>query len=360
MRQPLYILSACSISPQHSYDAENFLNPVVTTDDGKLRITAPDYSKYISPVAIRRMSRMLKAGITAGMKSLEMGGVTTPDAIIIGTARGSVTDMETFLKDMINLQEEALNPTGFIQSTYNSVNGWLAMMTRSTCYNQTYVHRGFSLELCLFDAQLMLSESQDKKYILAGGFDELTDEYVIIRGRIGYYKEQKLNSLSLLSHNDTSGSVAGEGAHFFTLSNNPENAACAIHTVQMLLKPTSEAVQAAIADMLAQNELQKEDIDVIMCGMNGDSRSQFLVDPVVNDCHEHTTITTFKQLSGEYDTASGFGLWLVNYLFTQKRIPEEIVYKKGTSTRIKNVLLFNVTILGNVTLMLMTTPPARP
>ncbi len=353
MTQPLYILSACSISPQHSYDAERFLDPIVTSDDGKLRVTDADYSKYISPVAIRRMSRMLKIGITAGMKSLETAGVKTPDAIIIGTARGSVTDMELFLKDMINMKEEALTPTGFIQSTYNSVNGWLAMMTKSTCYNQTYVHRGFSLELCLFDAQLMLAETSDKKYILAGGFDELTDEYVTIRNRIGYYKDDSPNSLSLLSHSDTPGSLAGEGAHFFTLSNDPANATCAIYEVRMLLKPTSEDVQSAIAELLVQHGLKNEDIDVLMCGMNGDSRSQFLVDPVLAACHENTSITTFKQFCGEYDTASGFGLWLVNYLFREKRIPEEIIYKQGKSAQVRNVLLFNVTILGNVTLMLI-------
>jgi 3-oxoacyl-[acyl-carrier-protein] synthase II len=353
MIQPLYILSACSISPQHSYDEERFLDPVVSYDDGMMYVIDPDYSKYISPVAIRRMSRMLKRGITAGMKCLEDAHVTTPDGIIIGTARGSVLDMEAFMKDMINLNEQALNPTSFIQSTYNSINGWLAMMTKCAAYNQTYVHRGFSLELCLMDAHLIFAESAGKKNILAGGFDELTTEYATIRRKIGYYKEPAPNNLALYTHPDTPGSIAGEGAHFFTLSNEPEGAACAIHTLSMLQKPTADELQTAVTDMLSENGLSLADIDVLMCGMHGDSRSQFLTSVLLDSCHANTTITTFKHLSGEYDTASGFGLWLANYVFKKQSIPAPVIYKRGASSRIQNMLFYNVTIAGNVSLMLL-------
>ena len=355
MKQPLYILSACSISAQHTYDADHFLDPVVSRDDGHMYVTDPDYTKYISPVAIRRMSRFLKRGITAGMKCLEDAGVTTPDGIILSTARGSVTDLENFLKDMINLNEEALTPTAFIQSTYNSINGWIAMLTKCTGYNQTYVHRGFSLELTLFDAQLMLAESTGKKYILTGGFDELTTEYFIIRNKIGYYKESIPNNLSLLAHYDTPGSIGGEGAHFFTVTNDPENAACAILGIEMLLQPSSEIVQSVIADMLQQNGLTNDDIDVLVSGMNGDSRNRFLMDPLIANCSPNTTIVTFKQLSGEYDTVSGFGLWLAHYIAVKQHVPTEVIYKQGVSKRIKNILLCNVTIGCNITLMLVKT-----
>ncbi len=353
MMQPLYILSACSISPQHTYDAEHFLDPITSTENGKLYSIDPDYSKYISPVAIRRMSRMLKQGITAGMKCLEDASIKTPDAIIIGTARGSVTDMENFLKDMILMKEEALTPTGFIQSTYNSVNGWLAMLTKCTGYNQTYVHRGFSLELCLQDAQLSFGETTCLKNILVGGFDELTEEYFLIRNKIGYYKEQMPNSLSLLTHDDTPGSIAGEGAHFITLSNRPENSSCAIVALKMLQQPTAAELTSATNEILSQSNLTNDDIDVLVCGMNGDSRNLFLIDPLLANTSANTTIATFKQLSGEYDTASGFGLWLTNYIFTHKQIPAATIYKQGSSRNIKNILLCNVTIANNISLILV-------
>ena len=353
MKQPLYLISSCSISPQHTYDAGQFLQPVMSCDNGKLFVIDADYAKYISPVAIRRMSRMLKIGITAGMNCIESSGVASPDAIIIGTAHGSVTDMENFLKDMIRLEEQALNPTSFIQSTYNSVNGWIAMMTKCTGYNQTYVHRGFSLELTLLDAQMMLAEATGTKYILAGGFDELTDEYHHIHRKINYFKQETFNSLALFDRYDTPGSIGGEGANFFMLSNEQGNAACAIHTIKMLQKPTSEELIAGINEALAENGLNSTDIDVMMCGMNGDSRSKHLADTLLNSCEPNTTITTFKQLSVEYYTASGFGLWLCDHLFQTQQVPEEIVYRKGSATPIKNTLFCNVTVNGCVSMMVV-------
>jgi len=353
MRQPLYILSSCSISAQHTYDADRFLQPVLSSDNGQLYVTDPDYTKYISPVAIRRMSRFLKRGITAGMRCLEDAGVATPDAIILGTARGSVTDMEVFLRDMITLNEGALAPTSFIQSTYNSINGWIAMNTKCTGYNQAFVHRGFSLELTLFDAQLFLAESTERKTILTGGFDELTPEYYIIRTKIDYYKQPAINSATLLQHYDTIGSIAGEGAHFFTVSNDPTGASCAVAGVQMLQQPTAGDLQKAIADMLEQNSITAADVDIMLTGMNGDSRNSFLFDPIIAAASPNTTIAAFKHLSGEYDTASGFGLWLAHFMLTKQQVPSEVIYRQGSSANIKTIVLCNVTMARNASVVLV-------
>ncbi len=44
-----------------------------------------------------------------------------PGAIITGTALGCLEDTVTFLTRMIELNEELLPPTAFIQSTHNTV-----------------------------------------------------------------------------------------------------------------------------------------------------------------------------------------------------------------------------------------------
>lgn len=353
MTQPVYIISSSSMSSQHTYREEAFLAPVVSVDNGKLYVVDADYTKHISPVAIRRMSRMLKIGITAGMNALDKAAVQTPDGIIIGTSRGSVTDMEIFLKDVIRMEGQTLNPTGFIQSTYNSVNGWLAMLSKCKDYNETYVHRGFSFELCILDAQLLLAESADKKHLLAGTFDELTTEYYTIRDKVDHYKKVSTPSLDLYKHNDTTGSLAGEGAQFFVLSNDPTGAACAIHSVEMLNKPTAHDLLTAVNHLLIQYSLTVKDLDVIVSGMNGDSRTQYLVDAINNNCAGTTTIANFKHLCGEYDTASGFGVWLCDYLFRKQSIPEQVTFRRGASQVIRNMLYFNVTIKGDVSLMIL-------
>lgn len=353
MNRPVYIKAASSISPQHSYEAGMLLQPVVSSDNGRLYVVEQDYRKYISPVAIRRMSRLLKMSITAGMQCLSDAGVS-PDAIITGTGRGSVSDMEHFLRDMIAMKEEALNPTYFIQSTYNSVNGWLALQTKCTCYNQTFVHRSLSFELALLDAQLTLGEGEDMQNVLVGGFDEMTDYYHLVKDKIGYWKKEALNSLDLLKHNNSGGTIGGEGASFFVLSNDSGDATSILLALEILHKPTVTQLQNAIAKLLDSNGLEAGDIDLMLSGINGDVVLQDSFDAASNMFDSSTAIAAFKHLCGDYDTASAFGLWLANYILSNQSIPEITLLKQGAGRPVKKLLMVNHTISGDASLMLLS------
>lgn len=354
MMKPVYILSASAISPQHSFDREQFLQPVMSTGNGKLYIVDADYRQYINPVAIRRMSKVIKMGISAAMNSLQQAGVTCPDAVITGTGMGSMIDMERFLKDMIELKEEALNPTYFIQSTYNSINGWIALQTKCNGYNQTFVHRGLSLELSLLDAQLFLTEADEKQTVLAGCFDEMTEEYFFIKNKIGYWKKDIPDSLELLKHTDTAGTIGGEGAAFFTLSNEPGNAVCAIKAIKTFQDAAISEIQDGLHELLAVHNLSVCDIDVMLCGMNGDNRQQDIYDMAMREVPD-ATVAVFKHLVGEYATASGFGLWLASELFRKQHVPQEILYNgQGTISNIKHMLVMNHYITGSVSVMLLS------
>lgn len=351
--KPVYIHSAVAISPQHSFGGDMFAQAPVSSDNGQLYVIDPDYRPYINPVAIRRMSRIIKMGIACGMEALKQANITAPDAIITGTGRGSMTDMEIFLKDMIRLKEEALNPTYFIQSTYNSVNGWLALQTKCTGYNQTYVHRGASLELALLDAQLLLDEATDTTHVLAGSIDEMTPEYFLVKSKIGYWKQPPISSLQLLQHGDTPGTVGGEGAAFFTISNDADNALCTLAGMKMLHRPTTAQLQGAIHTLLDAQALTVNDIDVALCGMNGDSRQQSLYEPVLDVLPATTAIGVFKHLCGEYDTSTGFALWLATKVFDKQELPHLLTHRKGGEKAIKNLLLVNHYLSGDVSVILL-------
>jgi 3-oxoacyl-[acyl-carrier-protein] synthase III len=353
MNRPLYIKAAAAISPQHSFDTAQPLQPLVSSDNGRLYVIDADYRQYINPVAIRRMSRLLKMSISAAMKCLKDAGVAVPDAVITGTGRGSLTDTELFVKDLIRLHEEALNPTLFIQSTYNAPNGWIALQTKGTGYNQTYVHRGISLELALIDAQMLIAEDGYNN-ILVGCFDELTSEYITIKNKLGYWKKDMPNSLALLQHADTPGTIGGEGTAFFTLSGNGDNAACAIRAVQTSLHPSPEAVADMVQQVLAEQGLQFADLDLVLCGMSGDARFQPLYDGLLQQAAATTTIGAFKHLCGEYDTSSGFALWLATQIMAAQHIPEAVVVKKGSNTAISRVLILNHFILNSASAILVT------
>lgn len=354
MMKPVYILSSCAISPQHSFDTSDFLHPIHSVTDSKLFVIDPDYRAFINPVAIRRMSRQIKMGISTGMKALQLANISSPDAIITGTGHGSMTDMEHFLKDMINFEEQTLNPTYFIQSTYNSVNGWIALQSKCTGYNQTYVNRGLSLELSLMDAQLLLNETDEQKVALVGCFDELTDEYFIVKSKCHYWKKDIPDSLELLQYSDTPGTIAGEGTAFFTLSNKSENAVCSLKTIKMIHHPEQEKIADQINELLSANNLSAADIDVIITGMSGDTNFQPLYEETLNNFTTNTNIAIFKHLIGEYPTTSGFAVWLATQLFTTQQIPETILYKKGENRSIKNILIVNHYIQDTASLILLS------
>lgn len=353
MMKPIYILSSSAISPQLSFEPEQFLNPVKESADGKLFVTDIDYRQFINPVAIRRMSRQLKMGIAAGMQALKLAGVEQPDAIITGTGLGSMTDMEHFLKDMISMNEEALNPTYFIQSTYNSVNGWLALQSKGTGYNQTYVNRGLSFELAALDAQLFLNEASARKVALTGCFDELTPEYYIVKDKIGYWKKDPPLNTRLLEHSDSPGTIAGEGAAFFTFSNESAGAVCTFRGLKMI-QDASVNIRKEIETFLQQHQLTQEDIDLVIAGMNGDMTFQPFYNDALACWSENTSIVVFKPFTGEYPTASGFAAWLATQILASGKISEPLLFRKGTGDRLRHVLILNHYILNTASLLLLS------
>lgn len=352
--QPVYISSAAAISPQESFDVEQLPATLHHSDKHILFVQDPNYRDFINPVAIRRMSRLLKRGISAGMKALQMAGLDKPTGIITGTGLGSMTDMEHFIKDLIAYNEEALNPTYFIQSTYNSINGWLALQTKCTGYNQTYVHRGHSLELSLLDAQMLLNETTERETYLVGGFDETTEEHVFIKNKKQYWKQGLDNTLDVLKHSDTIGTISGEGAAFFTITNNSDNAICSIKGIKMLNSVATEDIQNAIDTLLKDNGIGLNDIDLALLGVNGDSRHQAMYTSTTEKLLGNTSIGAFKHMCGEYETAVGFALWMATRIFATQQIHPTAIIKEGTSKAYNNILIVNHYLDCNASVMLLS------
>lgn len=355
MNQPLYIQSAVAISPQHTFNRDELLQPVAHSNNGKLFVIDIDYRPFISPVAIRRMSRLMKMAISAAMQSLKEADVTTPDGIITGTGRGSMTDMEHFLNDMIRLEEGPMNPTSFIQSTYNSPNGWIAMQVKSTAYNQTYVHRGSSLELAILDARLLLADAGDAPCkVLAGSYDEITDEYFIVKDKVGYWKSPAPDSLQLLEQSDTPGTIGGEGCAFFTLSNKPGKAHAVIRDLVIIQDADSDHIAAKVTAVLKDAGLETADVDLLLLGMNGDATQQHYYQATQQLFDEQVSRAGFKHLCGEYDTSTGFAIWLCDWMIGKKEIPELLYLQKGTVKIPRHILLVNHYILGSASVILVS------
>lgn len=354
--KPVYIIASSCISPQQSFGETSLFHTLKHTQDNVLYCHEPDYSQYINPVQIRRMSRALKMGFTAALDCLKKAGDPKPQGIIVGTGKGCMTDTEQFLHSIRDFNETALNPTHFIHSTYNQINGLVALNKKINSYNVTYVHRGFSFEHALLDAQLLLEEGEAET-VLVGSFDEMTSEHFDVKQQWGYWKDEKIDSLQLL-HRESTGTIAGEGSSFYLLSHEkPSKQTACLREVVTLYKPDSDALDTAVTQLLSRHGLQHEDITHLMVGEDGDIRRQQPYRQVRNLFPE-AGLLCFKHLCGEYDTASNFGFWLAVQLLEQGRIPDYLLHPAGHAEKaysaIKHVLVYNNYFEQNQCLMLLS------
>ena len=131
----------------------------------------------------RRMSRIVKMGVSTGLKCLQESGVECPDAIITSTSYGCLADSEKFLSSSISSNEQVLPPTPFIQSTFNTIGSSIAILTGCYGYNMTYVNRRNSFSDGLLDAYMQIQEG--KHNVLLGHTDEMTETLRTILTRMG-------------------------------------------------------------------------------------------------------------------------------------------------------------------------------
>lgn len=336
MNFPCYIQHQCAISPQHTFKADIFSAPLVTTDNNMLQVLPPDYAGLIPPNALRRMSKVLKMGLATAVQCLADAGQPQPDAIITGTGKGSLQDMEKFIKDIVTYQETALNPTQFIQSTFNAVNGLIALQQQNTRYNNTFVHRGLSFESALLDAMLQLAEGQH--LVLLGGFDEVTPDQFQIKSHSGWWKKEKIHSADLLQH-VSPGTIAGEGATFFLLGDQPSaNSYAKIAGIRLLNRPGAAKLETELQTLLATHPVQP---DLLLSGRNGDSNYQHFYEQI-SAALPGVPEVSFKPLSGEYETAHAFGMWLGAEMIKAGKAPQQwFPVDTPWPSKLETILLYN-------------------
>ena len=338
MKGKCYIQGMAAISPQHTFDGDLLSQPMTVTQGNMLSCVEPDYRAFIAPNSLRRMTRVLKMGLTASLKCLQDSGIAVPGAIVTGTGKGSLQDTERFIKEIRDFEERALNPTPFIQSTYNAVNGLIALQQKCTQYNNTFVHRGFSFEHALLDSLLLLSEG--KPDVLAGAFDEITTEHFFIKGRIGHWKKESVSSDTLYEH-VSPGTISGEGSAFFLLTPTAtEKSYAQFGGLQMLYKPSPEKLHKALGQFLTANNLQAQDIDLVLSGTNADSNHLHYYD--VLNSYALGPQLPFKHLCGDYETAGAFALWLGASILKEQQVPTQwFPMMKAQPGRLKNILIYN-------------------
>lgn len=335
----IYIQSASQISIQEPLSNLWFENPIFYKER-YVRAIEPDYKPFISPMAARRMGKILKRAIATALTTIAENNADTIDAIIVGTGLGCVESTEIFLQSMIKQEEEFLQPTYFMQSTHNMISSQIALQLKCHGYNSTYSQHGISFESALMDIyqQFLLQKINTG---LVCGHDEMTPDYFKLFDQIGYWKKGEISE-NILRKNDSKGSFSGESSVSFLLKNTMnDKTLCKIDGVDLLYTPCMERLEQAIHDLLKKNNISFGDLDAVFVGMNGDCEN----DEVYlrkKRLFLKTPFCWYKHLFGESLTAAGIGMYVAANCLHKNFIPKQLFYEQHNELHnIKNILVYN-------------------
>ncbi len=265
-----------SITHQDSFQKDNIWNDLKPLT-GENELISPDYKNYIPVAALRRLSTILRMGITAS-KACQEKVANEFDSISVGTALGCLTDTEKFLVTINTVSGDILSPTAFIQSTHNTISGQISLDLKNHAYNMTHTQNALSFEVALKDGLLCIDEG--KNSVLVGAADEAIPFLERLRG-----------SLIETEHPFTS------GATFLVLSGEKGNSIACIQACEVYFTNENKATQ--VEQFLAANNCSFQDLDLIL-EAGSDFKSQ---------AKKHYS---FLKYSGFYQSASAFAVHMAN------------------------------------------------
>ncbi len=285
----IYITSESAITALNGDISKWETNPL--EKENVLSCIEPNYAEFLDPRATRRMSRMMKMGMTAALMCLQKSNVNIPDAIITATGLGCLADTDAFLSKLSHGEGQVLNPTPFIQSTHNTVSGAIALHLQCHNYNNTFTQRGFSFESALTEASLLLNEYPNQN-ILVGALDETIHRVNQII--------QQLRDLKTSNHKMV---PVGEGFSFFLLSGIPVADALTLSCFKTFYNTPAEQLHAAYSEIVSQEAIP----DLILLGTNGNEKNDRQYDWISS---LKIPVLNYKKYCGEYPTAPAFAHWM--------------------------------------------------
>ncbi|MCW3126844.1 MAG: hypothetical protein JWO03_2502 [Bacteroidetes bacterium] len=349
-----YIQGVSAISPQQTFDRTVFLDEPVHYEENIIKSITPDFKLYIHPVPLRRMSRIIRIGMSAAKMCMQDADLAMPDGIITGTGYGCADDTIKFLEEMLVNKEQHLTPTHFTQSTYNALSGSIALSLKCNNYNTTYVHRAFSFESGIMDAMMQIADDSAKRFLI-GGFDETDIHHYTITSRVGYYKKEVVKNFELYS-SGTVGTIQGEGASFITLgASQTENSYCTIDGVKTAFGiKDAEELKQTVVKFLHGNGISIADIDLVISGRSGCVVNDRLLIEVNTDVFADTPIAYYKHLTGDYSASSAFATWLASRILKEQKVPGALLASKDTAAPIKKILYLNQYMGGEYSMILFS------
>ncbi|MDR0835738.1 MAG: beta-ketoacyl synthase chain length factor [Tannerella sp.] len=331
---PIYIQSANQISVQKPLSDEWLTHPILY-NEARVSTINPDFKAFLSPLMSRRMCNLLKRAVTLSRVTLKEAQVEMPDAIISGTGLGCIENTEKFLSSISENDEKFLQPTFFMQSTHNILSSTIAIELKCHGYNNTFVHRGASFENALLDAMLQF-ETKKINHLLLGGYDELTDDYYIFFNRLGTWDFQPGDTYKKKS-------FAAEAAVNMLLANaKNENTLCEINAVELMYRPTTEQIEKSIDDILEKASCKREDIDVLLTGINTIPANDTVYDAFMRNIFGTIPVMQYKHIFGESWSSSALSVYAAAKCLKTGVIPGFMLADSDNDLKgVKRILCYN-------------------
>tara|TARA_B110000285_G_scaffold234894_1_gene313564 strand:+ start:5103 stop:6020 length:918 start_codon:yes stop_codon:yes gene_type:complete len=301
-----YIHTISSISNQNSFRNEDVYSSL-REFDSENDVVAPEYKEFIPKNSLRRLSPILRMGLTCAMECNNVLGKEF-DSIVVGTALGCLKDTEKFLNTFITSESDFLSPTAFIQSTHNTIGGQISLGLNNHAYNMTHTQNNLSFEVSLIDAILCMNDG--KQNVLVGT------------------AEEKINFLELVKPNLISDKYPlASGASFFAVSTQKSASGIGIKAVETNFN--SQDIEKEINSFLVREDISLTDIDLIFS--SGEILNKELIP---------NEIINYMNYSGMHYSASSFAT--------------HIAHDFLKSTEAKNTLIVNNICKGKLGLILLT------
>ncbi len=330
----MFIRDLTCISPQPTFENDFFDGGPIQLEGTEYQAIEPSYQGMIPNGILRRMGKSNRLATGAAMPLLSK---YRTNGIIIGTTDGGMNDCHKFLNQIIQYEEGTLTPTGFVQGSPNSAAGGLALMNTNDGYNITHSNKGLSFENCLMDAMMLLEEGEAKQ-LLVGAVEEISPAQLRMEVLAGFCKSQA-DLVDSFFDSNTPGSVAGEGAAMFVVDQLKEDSLAEIVDVAMISNASETEVNGVFHSMLNRNGLAKSQIDAVVIGLSGDSKTDPLYHAFLTQLPD-SAVFTFKNLFGESPSASAFATWIGAHILSGKKVPASAVMRPATKA-IKTLLIYN-------------------
>lgn len=336
----VYIQSIKQISFQKPL-CEQWLEQAVFVNANYNEAKDPDFKPYFSPIEARRMGKLIKRAIATSSEAIKEAGLKNVDSIVVGSGFGCLENTEKFLLAMIEQGEQNLQPTPFIQSTYNTIASQIAIYMKNHCYNSTYSQQGLSFESALFDTFLQIQLHKINNS-LVGAHEEMPPTFFKWFQQLGTCKDEPID-VAMLKQGKSRGSIFGNCAVSMVISNqNNDKTICKIQSMKLFHQPDDKYFYKNLNAILTEANLQLEDISAVIMSYNGNCENDHFCNHYANTFFSSLPILWYKHLFGESLSASSFGVYVGAKCLQYQKIPQHLFYKnEQTINHPKNILVHN-------------------